>query len=65
MSDSRMIVTGGGDSTVKIWNIEGETKLVKAYPTTNCVTSLFVNEECMTIAAGVAGADGIVHVWQP
>ncbi|KAG1464294.1 hypothetical protein G6F46_001194 [Rhizopus delemar] len=65
MSDSRMVVTGGGDSTVKIWNIEGETKLVKAYPTTNCVTSLFVNEECMTIAAGVAGADGIVHVWQP
>ncbi|CEP15670.1 hypothetical protein [Parasitella parasitica] len=65
MSDSRIIVTGGGDSTIKIWNIEGTTELLKSYQTANCVTSLTVNEETMTIAAGVAGAQGIVHVWQP
>ncbi|KAK4511151.1 uncharacterized protein ATC70_012363 [Mucor velutinosus] len=65
MSDSRIIVTGGGDSTVKVWNIEGTTELLKSYPTANCVTSLAVNEDTMTIAAGVAGAQGIVHVWQP
>ncbi|PHZ18022.1 uncharacterized protein RHIMIDRAFT_255393 [Rhizopus microsporus ATCC 52813] len=65
MADSRIVITGGGDRLVKVWNVEGETKLVKSYSTSNCVTSLFVNEACMTIAAGVAGADGIVHVWQP
>ncbi|KAG2190222.1 hypothetical protein INT46_001146 [Mucor plumbeus] len=65
MSDSRIIVTGGGDSTIKIWNIEGATELLKSYQTANCVTSLTVNEDTMTIAAGVAGAQGIVHVWQP
>ena len=65
MADSRIVITGGGDQLVKVWNVEGETKLVKSYSTSNCVTSLFVNEACMTIAAGVAGADGIVHVWQP
>lgn len=65
MSDSRIIVTGGGDSTLKVWNIECATELLKSYPTANCVTSLAVNEDTMTIAAGVAGAQGIVHVWQP
>ncbi|KAF1799717.1 Homeodomain-like DNA binding domain-containing transcription factor [Mucor lusitanicus] len=65
MSDSRIIVTGGGDSMVKVWNIEGATELLKSYPAANCVTSLAVNEDTMTIAAGVAGAQGIVHVWQP
>jgi WD40 repeat protein len=65
MSDSRTVLTGGGDSTVKVWNIEGPTRLVKSYQTTNCVTSLTVHEDSMTIAAGVAGAQGIVHVWQP
>ncbi|KAI9276371.1 WD40-repeat-containing domain protein [Sporodiniella umbellata] len=65
MSDSRMVVTGGGDSSVKIWNVEGETKLIKTYQTTNSITSLDVNEDCMTIVAGAAGADGIVHIWQP
>ncbi|OBZ87355.1 Rik1-associated factor 1 [Choanephora cucurbitarum] len=65
MSDSRSVITGGGDSFVKVWSIEGATDLLKSYPTSNCVTSLAVNEETMTIAAGVAGAQGVVHVWQP
>lgn len=65
MADSRTVVTGGGDSTVKVWSIEGQTRLLKSYQTSNCVTSLTVNEDTMTIAAGVAGAQGIVHVWQP
>ncbi|KAI8386815.1 WD40-repeat-containing domain protein [Blakeslea trispora] len=65
MSDSRTVITGGGDSFVKVWSIEGVTRLLKSYPTSNCVTSLAVNEETMTIAAGVAGAQGVVHVWQP
>ncbi|KAI9336047.1 WD40-repeat-containing domain protein [Pilaira anomala] len=65
MSDSRTIITGGGDSTVKVWSIEGSTKLLNSYQTSNCVTSLTVHEDSMTIAAGVAGAQGIVHVWQP
>lgn len=64
-SDSRTILTGGGDSTVKVWGVEGATRLLKSYPTSNCVTSLTVHEESMTIAAGVAGAQGIVHVWRP
>ncbi|KAI7899201.1 WD40-repeat-containing domain protein [Cokeromyces recurvatus] len=65
MSNSRTIITGGGDATVKVWSIEGATQLLKTYPTSNCVTSLAVNEETMTVAAGVAGAEGIVHVWHP
>ncbi|KAG2204464.1 hypothetical protein INT47_005255 [Mucor saturninus] len=64
-SDSRTIITGGGDSTVKIWGIEGETRLIKTYQTSSCVTSIAVDEESMTVAAGVAGAEGIVHVWRP
>lgn len=65
MSDSRTIITGGGDSTVKIWGIEGETRLIQTYQTSSCVTSLVLDEETMTIAAGVAGAEGVVHVWRP
>lgn len=65
MSDSRTIITGGGDSTVKVWSIGGSTKLLNSYQTSNCVTSLTVHEDSMTIAVGVAGAQGIVHVWQP
>lgn len=65
MSDSRTMVTGGGDSTVKVWSLDGQTRLLKSYPTSNCVTSLNIHEETMTMAAGVAGAQGIVHVWQP
>lgn len=65
MSDSKTLITGGGDSMVKIWSIAGETTLLDSYHTSNCVTSLRVDEESMTIAAGVAGAQGVVHVWQP
>lgn len=65
MSDSRTMITGGGDSTVKVWGLAGATTLLKKYQTSNCVTSLSVDEETMTIAAGVAGAQGVVHVWQP
>ncbi|KAI8876565.1 WD40 repeat-like protein [Backusella circina FSU 941] len=65
MSNSKQFISGGGDSKVKVWNLSGAQELLKSYETTNCVTSLAVDEDCMTLAAGVAGAQGIVHVWQP
>ncbi|KAI8976859.1 WD40-repeat-containing domain protein [Pilobolus umbonatus] len=65
MSNSRTVITGGGDSLVKVWNIQGELDLLQTYQGSNCITSLTVNEDRMIIAAGVAGSQGVVHIWQP
>ncbi|KAI8387946.1 quinon protein alcohol dehydrogenase-like superfamily [Radiomyces spectabilis] len=65
MSTGRMLVTAGGDCSVKLWDLWGSGELLKTYPTSNNVTSLKVDESTMTIAAGVAGSQSIVHVWRP
>ncbi|KAI9492868.1 WD40-repeat-containing domain protein [Zychaea mexicana] len=63
MSNSKILVTGGGDCSVKLWDVFGSGELLKSYPTSSNVSSLAVDENAMMICAGVAGAQGIVHVW--
>ena len=63
MSDCRILVTAGGDCSVKLWDIFGNGELIKSYQTPSNVSSLAVDEDAMMICAGVAGAQGYVHVW--
>ncbi|KAI8143892.1 WD40-repeat-containing domain protein [Fennellomyces sp. T-0311] len=63
MSDSRILVTGGGDCSVKLWDIFGNGEVIKSYQTPSNISSLAVDENAMMICAGVAGAQGYVHVW--
>ncbi|KAG0167766.1 hypothetical protein DFQ30_005682 [Apophysomyces sp. BC1015] len=65
MANSRILVTGGGDSSVKIWDLSANGSIIKTYQTLSNVNSLTVHEDTMTLAAGTVGAQGIVHVWRP
>ncbi|CDH52410.1 hypothetical protein RO3G_08709 [Lichtheimia corymbifera JMRC:FSU:9682] len=63
MSNTRQLLTGGGDASVKLWDIWGNGEMVRSYETSSNVTSLAVDEDSMVICAGVAGSQGYVHMF--
>lgn len=63
MSNTRQLLTGGGDSSVKLWDIWENGEMVRSYDTSSNVTSLAVDEDSMVICAGVSGSQGYVHVF--
>ncbi|KAI8342537.1 WD40-repeat-containing domain protein [Chlamydoabsidia padenii] len=65
MNSNRILITGGGDCTVKLWDVLGGGGLLKSYQVSDPINCLTVNEELNVLAAGVSGAQGVVHIWQP
>lgn len=65
MSNSRYVITSGGDSSVRLWDIWGNGEIIRNYPSSSAVTSLALDEDSLTLAAGCTGSEGIVHVWSP
>ncbi|CAO3615428.1 unnamed protein product [Cunninghamella echinulata] len=60
-----VLITGGGDCTVKLWDVAGGNGVLKSYQTSNPINCISVNEDLKVLAAGVSGTQGIVHIWQP
>ncbi|KAI9300907.1 hypothetical protein BJ944DRAFT_272277 [Cunninghamella echinulata] len=60
-----ILITGGGDCTVKLWDVAGGNGALKSYQTSNPINCISVNEDLKVLAAGVSGTQGIVHIWQP
>ncbi|ORX42925.1 WD40 repeat-like protein [Hesseltinella vesiculosa] len=65
MKNNTMLITGGSDCSVKVWDVSGGNGLLKTYETPDAVDCVAVDEDHHVIAAGVNGAQGIVCVWQP
>jgi len=64
-SDGKVIVSGGSDGTVKLWNADGRLLATLSEPK-NVVTSVAISTAAGEIVAGTATADGsgAVHTWR-
>jgi WD40 repeat protein len=59
--DSKRIVSGGGDGTVKVWDAERGTETLSFKGNTSWISSVTFSPDGKRIAS--AGGDGMVRVW--
>lgn len=62
-ADGRHLATGGGDATVRIWDLSTETPLKTLKGHRSWVLAVAWSPDCSTIASG--SKDGEIRLWDP